>query len=74
LIDPNRQCILCVVDINHKKQGTFIAGTGHPIINHEKLKDFGISCVIVINANYFDEIDNLLKKAGLKFKLINAML
>lgn len=72
LIDPNRQWISCVVDINPKKQGTYMAGTGHPIISYQQLKDFGITCVIVANPNYYEENASFLEKANLKVKLFNS--
>ena len=32
-IDPNREFIECLIDLNPKKWGKFIPGTGHEIIN-----------------------------------------
>lgn len=37
LIDPERQRIACVIDINPNKQGHFIPGTGHPIVNYDEI-------------------------------------
>lgn len=40
LTDPNKEYISCPVDINPKKQGRYIAKTGHSIISPAQLTDF----------------------------------
>lgn len=70
LIDPNACLINCVVDINPKKQGCFIPGTGHPVVNPRELKERKIMNIIVMNPDYLDEIKNLLIKTGIEPNLI----
>jgi SAM-dependent methyltransferase len=72
LIDPESQWISCAVDLNPKKQGKYMVGTGLPIIGYEKLKDFGITYAIVANPYYIEENANLLKKANLDVKLLTV--
>ena len=48
--------ILGAVDINPHKQGTFLAGTGLPIISPSELKDSSPDSVIVMNPIYDEEI------------------
>ncbi|MDV0443119.1 class I SAM-dependent methyltransferase [Methanorbis rubei] len=55
-IDPERQTISAVVDINPKKQGRYMPKTAHPIISPQKLHHMQISGIIVMNDNYLDEI------------------
>jgi hypothetical protein len=74
LIDPQTQWISCAVDINPKKQGKFMVGTGLPIISPQQLKEFGITDAIVVNPNYTEEITNLLRKAGLNIGLLSAIM
>ena len=56
LLDKNCKKIKCVIDINTKKQNKFIGGTGHEIIAPEKIEDYKIDKVIVMNKNYYKEI------------------
>ena len=55
-IDPARQTILAVVDINPKKQGKYMPKTAHPIITPEDLHNLTISGLIIMNENYLEEI------------------
>lgn len=48
--------VVAVVDINPRKQGTFIAGSGHPIVAPGSLADLEPDSVLVMNANYREEI------------------
>lgn len=56
LCDPERRLVACVVDINPRKQGRFVPGTGHPIVAPESLREKGIRHVIVMNPNYEQEV------------------
>lgn len=56
LIDKEAKHVKCVIDINPKKQGQFIGGTGHPVIKPEDIRKHNIDTVIVMNINYIDEI------------------
>ncbi|MGF1490917.1 MAG: methyltransferase domain-containing protein [Microcoleaceae cyanobacterium] len=49
-----------VVDINPRKQGMYIAGTGQKIISPEFLKEYQPDVVIVMNPIYKDEIQQML--------------
>ena len=73
LIDPQRQWIACVVDINPQKQGHYLPGTGHPIVGHQGLTDYGIRTALILNPNYYAEIAALVRKAGLDVELIDLM-
>jgi SAM-dependent methyltransferase len=61
LIDPNALSINCIIDINPKKQGGFIPGTGHEIISYKEIEFRNITSIIVMNTNYLSEIKTLLK-------------
>jgi hypothetical protein len=60
LLDPDKDKIKCVVDINPKKQKRFIAGTGHPIISPEEIDENNIKTVILMNSNYKNEVEQTL--------------
>jgi len=54
-----------VVDLNPQKQGKYLPGTGHPIVGYSVLPDFGVTTAILMNPNYREENQALLRQAGL---------
>ena len=60
LLDPKKEKINCLVDINPNKQGRFVAGTGHPIVNVTELLKRQVSSVIFMNPNYEAENQRML--------------
>ena len=66
LLDPDCRYVKGVIDINPKKQGRFLSGTGHRIESPEALRrEQGNVQVIVMNENYLGEIRALLEKLGI---------
>lgn len=65
LFDPGKNLISYIIDINPQKQNKFLPGTGHPIIGYHKLLQKNISSVIILNPNYRQEIEKLLRQSGL---------
>lgn len=65
LIDADSKLINSVVDLNPKKQGCYIPGTGHSIIDYRQLSKRGVKNVILMNPNYRSENRMLLRKAHL---------
>ena len=61
--------VACVVDINPRKQGTFQAGTGHPIVSPRQLAAHRPDVVIVMNPVYRDEIGAELEAMGVQAEL-----
>ena len=61
------------VDIDKEKQGKFIPVTGQLIISPEKAISFGADLIIVANANYLDEIKDILSFKG-KFLTLDGIL
>ena len=56
LIDARKEYIHAVIDVNKRKQGNYIAGTGHKIVAPDILKSVSQCVVIIMNVNYEDEI------------------
>ncbi len=56
--------IVAVVDINPRKQGKYVAGTGQPIVAPAELADLRPDFVIIMNANYREEIGRMLAEVG----------
>lgn len=61
-----------VVDINPRKQGKHIAGTGQEIIAPERLGEIRPDAVIVVNPIYSAEIRQTLDGLGLASRLVEA--
>lgn len=73
LVDPGREFITCVVDLNPKKQGYYLPGTGHPIVSYHELLKYGVTTAILMNPNYRDENIALLRNSHLDIDLIDLM-
>jgi SAM-dependent methyltransferase len=69
LLDPDCARIAVAVDLNARKQGKFVAGTGHAIEGPAALAAHGIRNVIVMNPNYRDEIARAITATGSGAKL-----
>ncbi len=61
-----------VVDINPRKQGMYIAGSGQKIVSPEFLQDYQPDVVIVMNSIYKHEIQSTLSGLGITPKLFAA--
>jgi hypothetical protein len=59
-----------VVDINPRKHGMYMPGTGQRIVGPEFLAEYRPDKVIVINPVYVDEIGKDLKRLGLGVELL----
>jgi SAM-dependent methyltransferase len=64
LLDPTCEQVAIAIDINPKKQGRFVAGTGHPIVSPGEILARGVASVVVMNPNYVDEIRHTLQGIG----------
>ena len=71
LVDPNGTLIDCIVDINPRKQGHYLPGTGHPIVAPAELPLRGVRQAILMNPNYRQENLQLLTQASLHLELID---
>jgi len=64
--------IVAVVDINPRKQGKFVAGTGQPIVAPAQLADIRPDFVIIMNANYREEIGGMLDEMSVAADILVA--
>jgi hypothetical protein len=62
--------ISAVVDVNLRKHGTFLAGTGHRVLAPAELPDIGPDVVVVMNEMYLDEIRADLAQLGIGAEVI----
>ena len=72
LVDPERNLLDCLVDLNPRKQGGFLPGTGHPIVGYTQLPDRHVRSAFLLNTNYRVEVLELLKNDRIALHLIDA--
>ena len=70
LVDPDAELIDCVADLNPHKQGRFLPGTGHPIVDYRELDRRGVRVAVLMNPNYREENESLLQQAGVEIELV----
>ncbi len=70
LIDPACERLACLADLNPNKQGCFVPGTGHGIVDYREFPKFGVSTAYLMNPNYRDENLTLLRQANIEVELI----
>ena len=63
------EAVACLVDLNPRKQGKFVAGSAHPILAPERLAELRPDVVIIPNALYEQEIGAELSKMGVEAEL-----
>ena len=70
LLDAEGGLIDCLIDINPRKQGSFVALSAHPIVAPAQAAMRGVRSVLVLNPNYRSEIERMIRDHGLPFSLI----
>lgn len=60
------------VDINPRKRGMFVAGSGQEIVSPEFLRTYQPDVVIIMNRNYETEIGDMLKALGVNADILIA--
>lgn len=59
-----------VVDINPRKHGKFVPGSGHEVRSPASLQSFNPDCVILMNPIYEREVRGLLEGMGIKPEIL----
>ena len=67
---PHGARVAYVVDINPRKWGTFIAGTGHEVVAPEHLHAAPPDVVVLMNPAYRGEVGRMLDDLGVAARLI----
>lgn len=71
VVDPHRERIDCLVDLNPDKQNKYVPGTGHPILPYKTLKQRGAKYALVMNPNYLKENQTLIQEADMDVELLS---
>jgi hypothetical protein len=61
-----------VVDLNPRKQGQFVAGTGQQVVAPDFLRDYRPDAVIIMNPIYHCEIHKSIESLGIKTDILTA--
>ena len=72
LVSTNQGGVEYAVDINPRKQGKFIPGTGQEIVAPEQMKDYEPDIVIVMNPLYQQEIRDSLSQMDLTPQIVTT--
>lgn len=69
---PTQDVVAYAVDINPRKEGMHVAGSGQQIVPPTFLPGYRPDNVIIMNANYIDEIGQQLAALGLSAAILVA--
>jgi ABC-type Fe3+-hydroxamate transport system substrate-binding protein len=61
---PGGDTVSCLVDLNPRKHGRFVPGTGQPVVAPEMLTRIQPDVILVMNPLYRDEIAQLARRIG----------
>ena len=61
-----------VVDVNPRKHGSYVIGTGQQIVPPEFLRDYVADNIICMNPNYLAEISRQARELGLEANIVCA--
>jgi hypothetical protein len=61
-----------VIDVNPRKEGKYITGTGHKIISPNFLSDLQLDAIIIMNPLYQNEIQKTVEANGIKTTIISV--
>jgi hypothetical protein len=56
----------CFVDINPRKVGKYVPGTGHPIVSPGCLRRYQPGLILIMNEIYRGEIESAATEAGVR--------
>lgn len=69
---PAAASVSCLVDLNPRKQGRFVPGTGQQVVGPEALQDLKADLVIVMNPLYREEVRGLVRQLGVDCEIETA--
>jgi SAM-dependent methyltransferase len=63
---PGGADVLALVDLNPRKQGRFVPGTGQPVVSPAALAALGPDVIVVMNPLYVSEIEAIARQHGVQ--------
>jgi len=71
LLEESRY-VECLVDINPRKQGSYVPGTGHRVVAPQFLQEYQPDVVVLMNPVYLDEVRRLLAEMACAPELLTV--
>ena len=72
VVDPAGSAISRVVDVNPRKTGRFIAGSGQEIVEPNAVRELRPEAIVLMNPIYHEEVGSTLRALGLEPELLVA--
>ncbi len=72
LLGATDRTIRCVVDVNPRKQGAYVVGTGQAIVAPDRLREVRPGLVLVMNPLYRDEVEAELARLRVAARVLVA--
>lgn len=69
-VDPKGK--LAVVDVNPRKQDSYVPGTGHHVISPQELAGLRVTRVLITNPIYLGEISEQLRDLGIEAEVLTV--
>jgi trans-aconitate methyltransferase len=69
---PGGSSLACLVDLNPRKQGRFVPGTGQPVVSPEALAAIKPDLIVVMNPLYREEVAGRAAEIGLSCPIDEA--
>ena len=69
VLDPG-PVVRAIVDLNPRKRGKYIPGTGHRVIAPEEVPSLSVDRVLLPNSLYLDEVRGLLDELGARAEVV----
>lgn len=63
-LDPDTELVRFAIDVNDRKHGLHVAGTGHAIVGPDALKNTDVDTIVVMNPRYAEEIERMARERG----------
>jgi hypothetical protein len=65
IVPAAREAVAAIVDVNPRKHGRFVPGSGHEVVPPDAVRDLAAEIVLVMNPLYVDEVRGSLETAGI---------
>ena len=72
IVDPAGSAISHVVDVNPRKTGRFIAGSGHEIVEPSAVRELRPEGIVLMNPIYREEVGSAVRTSGMEPELFAA--
>lgn len=71
-LDPAAELVRFAIDVNDRKHGLHVAGTGHSIVGPEALVDTDVDTIVVMNPRYAEEIERMARARGSRAEVLGV--